>query len=289
MSISDRRTRVLLRVVFYGVALFVAVPLAFSQALVRAYRQPTHPPPPGFEQATVVSDGLKLRTWTIAGDPSRAAFVVVHGVGDSLESFIDVAQRLHARGHSVLLLDLRGHGGSEGDTTTLGAREREDVRAGMRRLRERGLAAAGIVVMGFSMGSVAVLRAAAAEPDVRAVVVEAPYDTYRDTVAWHARLFYHLPRWTPFIPIVIRIAEWRGHFAADDADAVEAARRTRAPLLAIVDGVDRRMPEEVVRRVYDAHPGPKRLWIAPNADHVGASLDPGYWPVVFAFLDQHGI
>jgi len=289
MSISHRRRRVLLRVVFYGVALFVGVPLAFSQAMVRTYRQPTHRPPPGFEEATVVSDGLKLRTWTIAGDPGRAAFVVVHGVGDSLESFTDVAQRLHARGHTVLLLDLRGHGGSEGDTTTLGAREREDVRAGMARLRERGLAAAGTALMGFSMGSVAVLRAAAAEPDVRAVVVEAPYDTLRDSVAWHARLFYHLPRWTPFIPIVIRIAEWRGHYAADDADAVAAARQMRAPLLAIADGLDRRMPEEVVRHVYDAHPGPKQIWIAPKAGHVGASFDPGYWPVVFSFLEKHGV
>jgi hypothetical protein len=289
MSISPRRRRVLLRVGFYGAALFVGLPLAFSQVMVRTYRQPTHRPPPGFEEATVLSDGLRLRTWTIAGDPRRAAFVVVHGVGDSLESFTDVADRLHRRGHTVLLLDLRGHGGSEGDTTTLGAREREDVRAGMKRLRERGLAGAGIALMGFSMGSVAVLRAAAAEPDVRAVVVEAPFDTYRDTVAWHAGVYYHLPRWTPLIPIAIRIAEWRGRFAADDADAVAAARQVRAPLLAIVDGVDLRMPEAVVRRVYEAHPGPKQIWIAAKADHVGASLDPGYWPVVFSFLDKHGV
>jgi hypothetical protein len=289
MSIPGRRARILVRVLFYGTALFVGVPLAFSQVMVRTHRQPTHPPPPGFEEARVLSDGLRLRTWTMTGDAQRAAFVVVHGVGDSLESFTDVAERLHRRGHTVLLVDLRGHGGSEGDTTTLGAREREDVRAGMKSLRERGRAAAGLALMGFSMGSVAVLRAAAAEPDVRAVVVEAPYDTYRDTVAQHARLYYHLPRWTPLIPIAIRIAEWRGNFAAEDADAVAAAGRMRAPLLAIIDGADPRMPEAVVRRVYDAHPGPKQIWVASNADHVGASLDPGYWPVVFSFLDRHGV
>jgi hypothetical protein len=289
MSISSRRARILLRVLFYGAALFVGVPLAFSQVMVRTHRQPTHPAPPGFEEARVVSEGLKLRTWTMPGDPRRAAFVIVHGIGDSLESFTDIAERMHRRGHTVLLIDLRGHGGSDGDTTTLGAREREDVRAGMRALRERGRAAAGLGLMGFSMGSVAVLRAAAAEPDVRAVIVEAPYDTLRDSVAHHARLFYHLPRWTPLIPIALRIAEWRGRFSAEDADGIAAARRIRAPLLAIVDGVDQRMPEAVVRRVYDAHPGPKQIWVAPKADHVGASLDPGYWPVVFSFLDRHGV
>ena len=65
-------------------------------------------------------------------------------------------------------------------------------------------------------------------------------------------------------------AEWRAGFDADDVDAVKAARRIKAPLLAIVDGEDRRMPERVVRRVWGAHPGPKDIWIAPGVDHVGA-------------------
>jgi fermentation-respiration switch protein FrsA (DUF1100 family) len=72
-------------------------------------------------------------------------------------------------------------------------------------------------------------------------------------------------------------------------DAVAAARRVRAPLLAIVDGADDRMPEAVVRRVFEAHPGPRRLWIAPGAGHVGASAHPDYWPVVTGFLEANGL
>jgi hypothetical protein len=49
------------------------------------------------------------------------------------------------------------------------------------------------------------------------------------------------------------------------------------------------MPESVVRRVYDAHPGPKRMWVAPGADHVGAVLRPDYWPQVTSFLDANGL
>jgi fermentation-respiration switch protein FrsA (DUF1100 family) len=63
----------------------------------------------------------------------------------------------------------------------------------------------------------------------------------------------------------------------------------RSPLLAIADGADERMPEVVVRRVYDAHPGPKELWVAPGAPHVGAVLSPQYWPRVEAFLAAHGL
>jgi dienelactone hydrolase len=170
---------------------------------------------------------------------------------------------------------------------TLGGHEREDVRAAMAHLRRAGLAPAGFVLMGWSMGAVAVLRAAALETDGRAVVAEAPFDTYRETVALHAWLFYRIPRWLPLVSLSIAIAEWRAGFDADQVDAVAAAAPS-GPLLLIADGADDRMPEAVVRRVFDAHPGPKALWVAAGAPHVGAILSAEYWPRIFAFLADSG-
>jgi len=281
--------RVFLRVALYGVALLLGLPLAFSQVLIGTHRQPTSSAPAGFEELHIVAEGLSLRAWLARGGPERPAALVAHGLGDSIESYVEVAQTLSKRGHTVLLLDLRGHGGSAGRYTTLGGREREDLRAAMAWLSARGLAPAGTLLMGYSMGAVAALRAAADRTDVRAVVVEAPFDTYRASVAHHARLLYGLPSWLPLIPLTIAIAEWRAGFDADDVDAVAAARRLHAPLFAIADGGDARMPEAVVRRVYDAHPGPKRFWLAPGADHLGAMLSPEYWPRVVSFLDDNGV
>jgi hypothetical protein len=90
---------------------------------------------------------------------------------------------------------------------------------------------------------------------VRAVVAEAPYDDYRGTMARHARLYYGLPPWFPLIPAAIAVAEFRAGFDADEVSAVEAARRVRGALFLIVDEDDERMPEAVVRRVFDAHHG----------------------------------
>lgn len=281
---ATRRARWLARLALYGGFVLIGLPLAFSQVLVGTVRQPTTAASPPWTETPLEADGLHLRSWLVRGEPSAPAVVIAHGVGDSLESYRELGETFHRRGHTVLLLDLRGHGGSAGRVTTLGGAEREDVRAGMRMLRARGLARHGFVLLGASMGAVAVLRAAAAEPDVRAVIAEAPYDTYRETAARHAELYYGLPGWLPLIPAAIAVAEWRAGFDADEVDAVAAARSVRAPLLAIVDGADPRMPEAVVRRVFDAHPGPKRLWIAPGAPHAGAAYAPGYWPAVLGFL-----
>jgi alpha-beta hydrolase superfamily lysophospholipase len=276
-------------VVAYGAFVFLALPFSFSQVLLRLPRQPTSPALPPFEEAFVVSDGLRLRTWAVRGRPDRSAIVVVHGLGDTLESFTDHARTLHRRGHTVLLLDLRAHGGSEGRDSTLGALERADVRAAARHLRGRGLAGAGIVYMGFSLGSAAVLGAAPDEPDTRAVILEAPFDTARATVAHHGWLLYRIPSWVPLGRLALAVAGWRAGFDPDDVDLVKAAARLRAPLMTIVDGDDPRMPEAVVRRVHDAHPGPKRLWVAPGVGHVGAVLRPDYWAQVEGFLEDSGL
>jgi hypothetical protein len=279
----------LLRGGLYGGALVIGLPWAFSEVMIGTIRQPTHSPPPGYEEERLDSEGLKLRAWVARGETRRPAVVAVHGVGDTLESYLEVAAKLRRRGHSVLLLDLRGHGGSEGKHMTLGGREASDVRAGIEWLRGHALADAGVVLMGYSMGAVAVLRAGAERSDVKAVVAEAPFDDYRSSIAHHARLFYHLPAWVPLIPLSIAVAEWRAGFDADAVDAVAAARHLRAPLLAIADGDDARMPEPVVRRVFDAHPGPKRFWLCPGVGHVGAQLHADYWRVVLGFFEENGV
>jgi pimeloyl-ACP methyl ester carboxylesterase len=284
------KRRWLARLVFYSVALFLGVPLAFSQVMIGAQRQPVSPQPPaGFEAVELRSEGLRLRAWLIRGEPGRPAAVVAHGLGDTLESYLEHARLLRSRGYSVLLPDLRGHGGSEGKYTTLGARERFDVRAAADELVRRGLARGGLVLEGHSMGATATVLAAPDVPGLRAVIVEAPYDTFRDSIAHHAKLLYGLPRWVPIIPIAIAIAEWRAGFDADDADCVKAAARIQAPLLAIVDGLDPRMPEAVVGRIVAAHPGPKRLWVADGVDHVGAIYHRDYAKQVGSFLDENGL
>jgi alpha-beta hydrolase superfamily lysophospholipase len=286
---ATRRRRLAARIVLYGGAIFVGLPLAASQILVGTIRSTAGQPRPPWTETSIASGDLRLRAWIADGEPGQPSAVVVHGLGDSLDAYADTGAILNRRGHAVLLLDLRGHGGSEGRLTTLGGHEREDVRAALRTLRERGLGDEGFVLFGVSMGAVAVIRAAAEETDVRAVVAEAPFDSYRSTVTHHARLFYGLPEWFPLIPATIGVAEWRAGFDADDIDTVDAARRMQAPLLLIVDGDDPRMPEAVVRRVFEAHPGPRRLWVAEAAPHSGGSLAPGYWETVLAFLDEHGL
>lgn len=288
---QSRGGRLLLRVFFYGAAIFVALPATFCHVMTHVPPQDTSPVPPDFEEIAIDSGGTRLRGWLARGTPgaTRAAVVVVHGFGDNLESYVDVGRAFRERGHPVLLVDLRGHGGSEGTGTTLGAHESGDVRAALARLRKEGLGAHGLVLVGYSLGATSALLAAVGQEDVRAVIVESPFDSLRETVAHHGTLLYRIPRWVPLARIAIAFAEVYKGFDADDVDTVAAARHIRAPLFALAGAADPRMPERVVRRIHDAHPGPKAIWIVPGADHIGAQLHPDYERRVTAFLEEHGL
>ncbi len=63
----------------------------------------------------ITDDGLALhlRVWP-AGNPRRGVVVLVHGLGEHIDRYDHVAQRLNALGFAVVGYDHRGHGHSPG-------------------------------------------------------------------------------------------------------------------------------------------------------------------------------
>src|SRR5947209_3021371 len=121
-------------------------------------------------------DGIELavRTWPAVGEP-RASVVLVHGLSATKDNpeLVAVAVALQERGFDVVAYDARGHGES-GGICTLGDLERHDVAAAVALARRSGLP---VVVVGASMGGIAVLRHAADNRDVAGVVtVSSPAD-----------------------------------------------------------------------------------------------------------------
>jgi hypothetical protein len=82
-----------------------------------------------FHDASVTSaDGTKLRGWFIPAD-SPKLILVQHGYKDRLQSMLGVAAVLHKRGYQVLLMCVRSHDQSEGESLGFGQREMPDIEA----------------------------------------------------------------------------------------------------------------------------------------------------------------
>lgn len=117
----------------------------------------------------LTSDAVALvgRHWLVDGSP-RAAVVIAHGFGAHSEepTVVATAEALRARGLDVIAYDARGHGGS-GGSSTLGDLEEHDVAAAVGLARQR---TERVIVVGASMGAIAVLRFASSHSSIAGVV-----------------------------------------------------------------------------------------------------------------------
>ena len=248
-----------------------------------------------YEDVTFTSvDGNQLSGWYLPARTHNVTIVLTHGLFRSRYEMLDRGLALWRAGYGVLLYDLRRHGRSPAEFSTIGYDERHDVEAAAAFVRARA-PGQKIVLMGVSMGAAATLLAAAEmqnDRDIIAVVAEASFLSFADTVRHHVSLI-RLPRGVgvpafPFAVLLIKFTAWRMNFRAADFDVLRAVRQVRQPVLFIGSERDVRMPNEtVLEPLYAAAPSLlKRKFIAADATHGRASeADPaGYQAAVLDFL-----
>lgn len=240
------------------------------------------------------SDGVEIRGWWIpAASAANGSVVMVHGLN---RSRIEMARRVpfvHGRGWNALLIDLRHHGESGGETTTFGAREKEDVKAAA--AFARGRTPGPIVLWGVSLGAASVVLAAAEQADVAGVICDSAYRSLDDTVRHHLQLFRRWRWWlrlVPSWPVADEAVFWMGRRGGFDPDVVDvqgaAVRLAGRPVLFVANADDRRMPKEIAFDLQAAAGPSAEVLVVPGRSHGGAWRDGtiAYQAAVAAVLER---
>jgi len=223
-------------------------------------------PRPNLEEVTVVAaDGAKLKGWFVKGEGSPAPLVIYFGGnGEEVSWLAGLADQF--AGWSVLLINYRGYGDSEGspgesalleDALSIYdyASERPDVEA------------ARIVAMGRSLGSGVAVHLAA-HRSLRGVILVSPYDS----IVAVARRHY------PFLPVSLML---RHRF-----DSLALAPQIVAPMLCLVATDDRIIPPPHSRALFEAWRGEKAWRELPRSDHDSIAGEPEYWRPIAEFLRE---
>jgi beta-lactamase superfamily II metal-dependent hydrolase/pimeloyl-ACP methyl ester carboxylesterase len=237
-------------------------------ALVRPGRrpQPGGAEPPSWEVIeTTADDGTKLVSAWRSADGSRGrTAVLLHGFAEEHTAFIGRAEALHAAGWNVMLPDARGRGRSGGEWTSFGGREAGDVRRWVDTLSERVGSEVTLVAWGRSMGAAIALRAAAEDPRIAALVLEAPYPDLRMTVAaWLARL--RLPEF--FAGWILERAGQLARVSVADPRPIDLAPKVTIPVMILHGSADPIVPSEAVGRLAQAFPAPPLVLEIAEAGH----------------------
>lgn len=220
-----------------------------------------------FETHLLDVDGQRVEVWRVAPERPRGEVVLFHGYAGSKDTLLPVAPVFLERGFAVSLVDFRGHGGSEGNRTTLSVREARDVEVVARWAARRP---GPLVLYGFSMGGAAVSRAVARGAPADAVIVESVFDRLSTTVK---RRFHRLG--LPGSPGAQLLLAWGSVELGASAFAVapvEDVARIRVPLMVIGGVDDPRVTPEDTRRL--ARAGGVEPVLREGGHALGASVDP---------------
>jgi uncharacterized protein len=161
---------------FLAFVWLVAVPVGYSVYLTHLpFRDSVPDAELGARKEVVTltgADGVRVRGWYVSSR-NRAGVIALHGTGSSRLGVVDHARMLVRHGYGVLALDVRGHGESDGRSTSAPWKNDEDMDAAVQWLTARGdVDPARVGMLGVSHGAEIALRTAARRGDVRAVIAE---------------------------------------------------------------------------------------------------------------------
>ena len=220
-----------------------------------------------YEDVTLTTaDGLEISGWYIP-DTRPEAIVLVHGIHANRAYLLPQATILSDAGYHLMLIDLRGHGHSEGALLTYGDNEALDVEAAVDYLLALP-AVEQVGVLGHSLGAAAVVRAAATDERMKAIVIQSSYSSLSQAVEDSFENFSILPRW-PFAPLIIALAEFRtGLKVGQISSSRDLALMQPRPVFIIHSTGDNVFPLHHAQQMYQAANEPKDIWLVEGLPHI---------------------
>ena len=121
------------------------------------------------------SDGILLSAWWMpVSRKPLGTILLTHGIFKNRGQVLNRAEFLVKAGYQVLLFDQRGEGLSGESPVSGGVLEAGDFLAGVNYLKKNKHLSKPLVFMGFSLGAISALRAAAQYPELDAVIADSP-------------------------------------------------------------------------------------------------------------------
>jgi fermentation-respiration switch protein FrsA (DUF1100 family) len=195
------------------------------------------------------ADGVSISAWHILRPDNQGTLILCHGNAGNMTDRISIARAFHEMGLSVLMLDYRGYGTSEGSPDEAGTYA--DAEAAWDYVtRELGIPPHKVIIYGESLGG-AVAVELATRHEAAALIVEASFTSLCDV----ASTVY------PFLPVRL--------LARARYKSIDKVGQITYPKLHIHSPDDDIVPFELGKRLFEAAAEPKQMIVTRGGHNDG--------------------
>ncbi len=252
------------------IAVLIAVDISLAWIYVTALTRPGCAAPTHLDNIDLpeqhwltIEDGHSLQAWYYPSS-NGAAILALGGIGGSLGEVLPPVRPLIESGYGILQIDSRACAQPPA-RVTLGADEAQDAKTGIDFLRSHPeIDPERIGAFGFSMGGVAVIRAAAQHSEINAVIAEGGFDQLGKHIL-QPDVEHSLPR-RIFLYTVAGIFWLQTGSNPWQIDPLEDISKISPRPVFLIYG-EHEIGRGGGQAQYDAALEPKSLWIVPRGDH----------------------
>ena len=189
--------------------------------------------------------------WMEANKQSDRALLYLHGNAENIAANINHANFFRELGFSVLLIDYRGYGRSQGKFPNE-LQVYEDAAVAWNYLHdERKIPSDRIFIYGHSLGGAIAIDLAVKQPDAGGLIVDSSFTSIREMIALR-NIFSIFP-----VDLIL----------TQRFESIEKLPNLKMPVLFIHGSDDLTVPAFMSQNLYAVAPEPKKIVIIPGADH----------------------
>ena len=210
-------------------------------------------------------DKLKLHARLFETKGSKKVALMFHGYrGTTYRDFCAASKIFIDLGYSIITVDHRGHGQSEGHSITFGVRESKDLVSWLDYARNRFGNECEYILVGISMGGATVLMAADKAENVK-LLVDCPYTAPKIILKETLQMMKLPPKICyPFVNLSSIIF---GHTNMNKVSAFDTVKNTNNKILIVHGDSDQVVPHHISQALYEAYPDKIQYELFKGANH----------------------
>jgi alpha-beta hydrolase superfamily lysophospholipase len=218
-----------------------------------------------FIEIDTIQAKVNLEIWKLDMEPSKGVIALFHGYHASKSSLWQEALAFYRMGFTVVLVDFRASGNSEGNICSIGFYEAEDVQNTLKWCRAE-YPNQKVFLYGSSMGAAAIMRAISelkSTPD--AIMLQSPFSTMLSATQTRFKL-----SGIPSFPSAHLLTFWGGYLNNFDGfshNPNDYAKNINCPTLLIHGQLDDRVSWNDIKLVFNKLNGPKELATFGKSGH----------------------